>query len=92
MPVCSRWQVERNLHSVHQHKTPTIQRSLRHLCAVWLTLHRCVNPFEKPTPFSDRPDSNQFNTALVEHDLHFLTRSQTESFPNDLRDSYVKFW
>ena len=42
--------------------------------------------------FSDRPDSNQFNTVLVEHDLPFLTRLQTENFPNGLRDSYVKFW
>jgi hypothetical protein len=92
MPVYSRWQVERNLHSVHQHKTPTIQRSLRPSWSVRLTLHRCVNPFEKPTHVSDRPDSNQFNTALVAHDLHFLTRLQTESFPNGLRDSDVKFW
>jgi len=41
---------------------------------------------------SDRPDRNQFNTALVEDDLHSLTRLQIKGFPNGLRDNYVKFW
>ena len=48
--------------------------------------------FEKPTHVSDRPDRNQFNTALVKDDLHSLTRLQIKGFPDGLRDNYVKFW
>jgi hypothetical protein len=38
------------------------------------------------------PPTGNCTTNLAEHDLHFLTRLQTESFPNGLQDSYLKFW
>jgi hypothetical protein len=38
------------------------------------------------------PPTGNCTTNLAEHDLHFLTRLQTESFPNGVQDSYLKFW